>query len=182
MLAILIFARAPAFAASKPTLCPKSTPGPGEGTCVAPVPTDVHFATICMPGATGHEGGAEPPTNRCPSNKYEGIFTCSCCGAPLFAAATKYDAQTGWPAFHSPALTLKNSTASAACSPPNGYTEVVCATCGAHLGDYFQEDDHFCVDGVCISPPGARGGCPVGPGHAHAHAHAHARPRASELE
>ena len=168
-----------ALAATPPTHCPQSTPRPGEGKCAPPVPTDVNFAPICMPGATGHEGGAEPPTNRCSSNNYsrEGVFSCSCCGAPLFAVATKYDAQTGWPAFHSPALTLENSTASAACSPPNGFTEVVCATCGAHLGDYFEQDDHFCVDGVCINPPGAHGGCPVGAGGAHAHARppAHAR-------
>ena len=158
--------------ATPPTLCPKTTPGPGEGKCMSPMPTDPNFATICMPGALGHDGGAEPPTNRCPSNNYTGVFACSCCGAPLFDAATKYDAQTGWPAFHSPALMLaNNSTVSAACTPPNGYTEVVCATCGAHLGDYFEEDDHYCVDGVCINPPGAHGGCPVGPGHAHHHAH-----------
>ena len=152
--------------ATPPTLCPHSTPGPGDGKCITPVPTDPNFASICMPGALGHAGGAEPPTNRCASNNYtEGeIFTCSCCGAPLFSATTKYDAQTGWPAFHSPALTLNGSEASAACVLEDGASEVVCATCGAHLGDYFDEDDHFCLDGVCLNPPGKTGGCPPGPG------------------
>jgi peptide-methionine (R)-S-oxide reductase len=85
---------------------------------------------------------------------------CGCCGKPLFFAKSKYDAQTGWPAFHSPAVTNVTTNTSNVCSP--GGTEVVCSHCGAHLGDYFPEDDHFCIDGVCTIPPESNKVCPPG--------------------
>jgi hypothetical protein len=38
--------------------------------------------------------------------------------------------------------------------------EVGCARCGAHLGDYFnskdQGKDHYCINGVCMEPPGGK--------------------------
>ena len=106
------------------------------------------------------------PTDRCPRVNYtSGVFSCSCCGTPLFYATTKYDAQTGWPAFHSPAYTENATNVSTVCTP--GGTEVVCSKCGAHLGDYFADDDHYCIDGVCLLPPGSKDACPVGsPGRA----------------
>ena len=116
-------------------------------------------------GATGHQGGAESPTNRCPSVNYtSGVFRCSCCGAPLFYARNKYDAMTGWPAFHGLPAKDKKTNTSNVCTP--GGTEVVCARCGSHLGDYFDDQDHFCIDGVCLMPPGSDSVCPPGPGDA----------------
>lgn len=158
-------------AADPPDACGPSTPTTAVN-CTAPSSktSDESFATICQPGAMGHEGGAEPPTNRCPAVNYtDGVFSCSCCGAPLFYAVNKYDAQTGWPAFHGVPVrgggAMKASNASNVCAPGGGMgTEVVCATCGAHLGDYFDDDDHFCIDGVCLVPPGSSAPCPAGPG------------------
>lgn len=151
-------------AAEAPPTCDKNVPGPGKGKCTIPKPKDDQFAPICQPGAMGHAGGAEVPTNRCPLVNYtEGVFTCSCCGQPLFYAKSKYDAQTGWPAFHSPPVFDKKANTSNVCNPAGQDTEVVCSTCGAHLGDYFTDDDHFCIDGVCLHPPGSKEACPPGP-------------------
>merc|ERR1712050_112492 len=40
--------------------------------------------------------------------------------------------------------------------------EVGCARCGAHLGDYFDTSDegfdHYCINGVCMTPPGGKPG------------------------
>ena len=96
-----------------------------------------------------HVQPAEAPENRCLpwSWPHAGEFRCGCCGHPLFNASDAYDAGTGWPSFRKalPGGTCQPSAAS-------GGTEIVCAKCGAHLGDYLPPA-HFCVDGVCLLPP-----------------------------
>eukprot|EP01051_Picozoa_sp_SAG22_P018429 SAG22_NODE_3100_length_1940_cov_3.538294_3_plen_167_part_00 len=117
------------------------------------------FADICHPGATGHAGGAEQPNYRCPLVNYTaGFFRCACCGAPLFYARAKFQPQgDGWPAFHGNSSNVKGNV----CTP--GGTEVVCKACGSHLGDYFAAGtqsaySYYCIDGVCLLPPGAAAG------------------------
>ena len=104
------------------------------------------------------------PAYRCPRVNYtDGVFRCACCGQPLFYATTKFQpAGDGWPAFHGNAsIPASNYNGSAACSP--GGTEVVCSKCGSHLGDYFPSGtiepfEYYCIDGVCLLPPGAAEG------------------------
>jgi peptide-methionine (R)-S-oxide reductase len=155
-----------------PPACPKSTPGPsGTKKCPLAAPSDPEFADICHPGATGHAGGAEQPQYRCPRVNYtDGVFRCACCGAPLFYAVAKFQPQgDGWPAFHGENATIgKDGKKLGVCSP--GGTEVVCQSCGSHLGDYFaagvQGDySYYCIDGVCLLPPDAKPGhvCKPGP-------------------
>lgn len=153
-----------------PPKCPPSTPGPaGKNKCSLAVPTDPEFADICHPGATGHAGGAEQPAFRCPGVNYgDGVFRCACCGAPLFYAQSKFEPPgDGWPAFHGNGSFVDTNGTwvekgnSTVCTP--GGTEVVCSTCGSHLGDYFAAGvlssyAYYCVDGVCLLPPGAPAG------------------------
>jgi len=126
------------------------------GACTLSAPADEEFASICNPGTVGHAGGAEKPVGRCGGLYDDGAFRCACCGAPLFLAATKFLPKgDGWPAFHGNSIIDKN-----VCSP--GGTEVVCSQCGSHLGDYFASirppylgTEYYCIDGVCLLPPGA---------------------------
>ena len=156
---------AAAVLADGPSACPSTTPKPNEPhTCPLAAVSDPEFASICHPGAQGHTGGAEMPAYRCPRVNYtDGVFRCACCGQPLFYATTKFQpAGDGWPAFHGNAsIPASNYNGSAACSP--GGTEVVCSKCGSHLGDYFPSGtiepfEYYCIDGVCLLPPGAAEG------------------------
>lgn len=89
----------------------------------------------------------------------QGSYTCANCGAVLFSSEHKYDSKTpgliGWPSFSNPAgndaVELRPDT-----SLGMVRTEVVCRSCGGHLGHVFDADDapdggkHYCINSVCL--------------------------------
>ena len=68
----------------------------------------------------------------------DGIFSCVCCGTPLFDSKTKYDSGTGWPSFYQP-LAKENVTEKIDRSFGSVRTEVECSRCDAHLGHVFDD-------------------------------------------
>lgn len=82
--------------------------------------------------------------------KDPGSYKCAGCGTELFRSDDKYDSGTGWPSFVAPA-----DVAAVTTKPDTSYgrvrTEVMCATCGGHLGHVF--DDGPGSDGLryCIN-------------------------------
>lgn len=77
-------------------------------------------------------------TGKHAENKLPGIYTCICCGKPLFDAAAKFDSGTGWPSYFQPL------SEEAVGTKVDGLlwmkrTEVHCADCGAHLGHVFPD-------------------------------------------
>jgi len=83
-----------------------------------------------------------------------GTFTCTCCGAPVFDKAHKFDSGTGWPSFYQPA-----DGETVAETEDNKWfmrrTEVHCAKCEAHLGHVFPDGPQptglrYCINGVAL--------------------------------
>ena len=89
----------------------------------------------------------EPPfSGEYVNEKADGTYHCAGCGAKLFDSNTKFDSGTGWPSFTEPmveeAVELREDA-----SHGMVRTEVVCRSCGGHLG-------HVCDDGP--GPTGQR--------------------------
>lgn len=85
------------------------------------------------------EKGTETPfTGNLYHNKDNGEYHCAACGALLFTSDTKYESGSGWPSFYDVAaqgtVELKKDT-----SYNMERVEVICATCGSHLGHVFND-------------------------------------------
>jgi peptide-methionine (R)-S-oxide reductase len=72
-------------------------------------------------------------------NKEEGIYRCICCDTPLFGSETKYESGTGWPSFWAPLEKDNVATEEDRVLFFMRRTEVLCATCDAHLGHVFDD-------------------------------------------
>jgi peptide-methionine (R)-S-oxide reductase len=83
-------------------------------------------------------------------NKEEGIYTCVCCGLPLFSSETKYESGTGWPSFWSP-LEEAHVREESDRSWLMRRTEVVCARCDAHLGHLFPDGPEPTGQRYCLN-------------------------------
>lgn len=71
-------------------------------------------------------------------NKREGVYSCVCCGLPLFASTAKFNSRTGWPSFFQP-VAEENVLTHADRSYGMVRTEILCARCDAHLGHLFDD-------------------------------------------
>ena len=100
------------------------------------------------------KGTERPFTGEYYATKTDGVYTCSCCGAELFDADTKYESGSGWPSFYK-ASDPDNIEEAADRSHGMTRTEVMCKSCGAHLGHLFPDGPRptglrYCINSVSL--------------------------------
>lgn len=71
-------------------------------------------------------------------NKKEGVYSCVCCGLPLFSSGAKFNSGTGWPSFFQP-IAKENVAEEEDRSHGMVRSEILCARCDAHLGHVFDD-------------------------------------------
>jgi methionine-R-sulfoxide reductase len=130
-----------------------------EGKLVGPVESprversEAEWATLLTPAQmriARARGTERPFCGTLLDNKQAGVYSCVCCGLPLFSSEGKFDSGTGWPSFFTPIATENIATLEDR-SHGMTRTEILCARCDCHLGHVFPDGPpptrlRFCVN------------------------------------
>jgi methionine-R-sulfoxide reductase len=85
----------------------------------------------------------------------EGVFRCAGCGAELFDTDAKFESGSGWPSFDR-AKAAGTIIEHADRNFGMTRTEILCATCGGHLGHVFPDGptdtgQRYCVNSLSLT-------------------------------
>jgi len=99
-----------------------------------------------------HGGTENPYTGKYVDIFEDGVYTCRRCGSPLFRSEAKFSAHCGWPAFD---LAIEGAVKTRP-DQDGVRTEILCASCGGHLGHLFtgegytETDTRYCVNSISM--------------------------------
>lgn len=101
------------------------------------------------------EKGTEYPGSGVYNLHFEdGIYTCAGCGTELFSSEQKFDSHCGWPSFDA-ALSNNKVVEKRDLSHGMVRTEILCGSCGGHLGHVFPDGPtetglRYCVNSLSL--------------------------------
>jgi peptide-methionine (R)-S-oxide reductase len=103
--------------------------------------------------------GTEPPfTGAYVECHDEGTYRCAACGTALFSSEAKFDSGSGWPSFVD---VLDEGAVDLLPDSSHGMdrVEVVCRSCGGHLGHLFDDGpapvgNRYCINSAALQLDG----------------------------
>jgi peptide-methionine (R)-S-oxide reductase len=119
--------------------------------------TDAEWRAELTPeqyAVTRQHATERPGTGPYLHEKRAGLYACVACGAPLFRSETKYESGSGWPSFFA---AVEDGAVDEVTDRSHGMvrTEIVCASCEAHLGHLFPDGPNptglrYCTNGTAL--------------------------------